>query len=241
MIETIEGLPEGTIGFAFSGMVSGDDYDNTLVPILDRAIEEHDRIKALLRFGAGFTGYTLEAAWDDTLAGLRHWRGFERIAVVSDVPWLRTAIRAIGALFPCPVGLFDADEEEQARLWLSESLGTIHLEEKEGIIHVRLIGKVEPSVYDRIDNEVNALFSRVSPVKLLIDLREFDGWSGLAALADHLSLVHEHRRQPQRVAVVGDQAWQKLAQKIVSRFTEAQTQYFDSAHCDQAEVWVQAG
>jgi hypothetical protein len=69
-------------------------------------IGTHDRIKALLVFGEGFEGYDLAAVWDDARLGLRHWRGFERIAVVSDVGWLRTAVRAIGVAMPCPVRLF---------------------------------------------------------------------------------------------------------------------------------------
>jgi flavorubredoxin len=78
-------------------------------------------------------------------------------------------------------------------------------------------------------------------VRLLIDLRQFDGWTGLAALADHLSLVREHRRTPQRVAVLGDAGWQKMAQKLASRFLQADTRFFDAAHAEQAQVWAAAG
>jgi hypothetical protein len=45
----------------------------------------------------------------------------------------------------------------------------------------------------------------------VLDLREFDGWAGLSALGDHLSLVREHYRVPERIAIVGDKAWQKMA------------------------------
>jgi hypothetical protein len=240
MIERISGLPEGTVGFRLRGLVRGEDYDTVLVPQLERAIEEHDRIKALLCFGEDFRGYELSAAWDDTLLGLRHWQGFERIAVVSDVGWLRTTIRAIAALLPCPTRLFHHGEETEARRWLAESLGSIHLEERPSYIRVQLIGRLEPSAYDAIEAEIAALFSRVSPVKLLIDLRDFDGWSGLAALGDHLSLLREHRRAPRRVAVVGQAGWQRLAQRLISRFIAAETRYFDAAHIEQAELWIQA-
>lgn len=238
MIETIAGLPEGTLGFSFSGRISGSDYDTVLVPAIDRAIETHDHIKALLVFGAGFEGYDLAAVWDDTLLGLRHWRGFERIAVVSDVAWVRTVVRAIGVAMPCPVRLFAAGEEQEARRWLAESLGTIHLEERDGVIRVRLIGQLEPRAYEGVEAEIAQLFSGGQPVRLLVDLREFDGWSGLAALGDHLSLVREHRHTPERVAVLGDQAWEKLAARLLSRFTKAETRFFDGAHAEQAELWA---
>jgi hypothetical protein len=241
MIEIIQGLPEGTLGFSLAGTVAKEDYDDVLVPALEMAIEEHDRVKLLMRFGEAFEAYSLAAAWEDTLAGLRHWRGFERIAVVSDVGWLRAAVAALAPLFPCPVRLFGLSVEEEARLWLAESLGTIHLDQQDGVIRVQLIGRLEPSSYDRIDDELNQLMSRISPVRLLIDLRQFDGWTGLAALSDHLSLIREHRRTPKRVAVLGDAGWQKLAQKLASRFLEAESRFFDAAHAEQAQVWAAAG
>jgi hypothetical protein len=241
MIEIIQDLPEGTLGFSLSGMVAGEDYTTVLVPTLERAIEEHDRVKLLMRFGESFEGYSPAAAWEDTLAGLRHWQGFERIAVVSDVGWLGAAVAAIAPLLPCPVRRFELAQEQQARLWLAESLGTIHLEQQDGLIRVRLIGRLEPSAYDRIDEELALLLSRVQPVRLLVDLREFDGWTGLAGLASHLSLVRDHRRIPERVAVLGDAGWQKLAEKLASRFLRAETRWFDAAHAEQAAVWAAAG
>ncbi|SBO44729.1 STAS/SEC14 domain-containing protein [Cyanobium sp. NIES-981] len=240
MIETIQGLPAGTVGFRLHGQVRGDDYDQVLVPAMESAIAEHDRIKALLCFDADFEGYDLAAAWDDTLLGLRHWQGFERIAVVSDVGWLRTAIRAIGALMPCPVRLFASAEEEEARRWLGESLGSLHLEAEGDVLRVRLIGQLEPSAYEAREAEIASLFSRPTPLKLLVDLREFDGWSGLAALGDHLSLVREHRRSLSRVAVVGNQAWQHLAERLIRRLLPAECRFFDAAHHEQAELWIHA-
>jgi hypothetical protein len=241
MIEIIQGLPEGTLGFSLSGTVSKKDYDDVLVPALERAIEEHDRVKLMMLFGEAFEAYSLPAAWEDTLAGLRHWSGFERIAVVSEVGWLRAAVAALAPLLPCPVRLFGLGGEEEARLWLAESLGTIHLDRQDGVIRVQLIGRLEPSAYDGIDVELTKLMSSTDLVRLLIDLREFDGWTGLAALNDHLSLVREHRRTPRRVAVLGDAGWQKMAQKLASRFLQAETRFFDAAHAEQAQVWAAAG
>jgi hypothetical protein len=240
MIERMTDLPEGTVGLTFSGRVSGQDYDTVLIPALERAIEENDRVKALFCFGEEFRGYELAAAWDDTLMALRHWRGFSRIAVVAGQPWLRTAVRAMGVLLPCPVRLFDASQLQEARLWLEESLGAIHLHEETGVVRAELIGRLEPSAYDRIEDDLAALFSRMESVRLLIDLRRFDGWADLSALADHLSLVREHRRVPRRVAVLGDARWQRTLQKILSRFSHAESRFFDAAHADQARAWISA-
>jgi len=43
MIEKLTGLQEGTVGFKFTGHVSGDDYDLVLTPAIDNALEKCDR------------------------------------------------------------------------------------------------------------------------------------------------------------------------------------------------------
>jgi hypothetical protein len=41
-------------------------------------------IKMLYVIGADFTGYELEALWDDSAFGVKHWHDFSRVAVVAD-------------------------------------------------------------------------------------------------------------------------------------------------------------
>jgi len=242
MITVMEDLPAGTLGFAFSGEVSGRDYDSVLVPAIDRAIDQHGRIKALLEFGPAFKGYTLEAAWDDTTLGLRHWDGFERMAVLSDVPWLRQAVRALGLVFPCPIRLFGAGETDQARRWLSESLGTIHVDQSGEVVTIEMIGCLDAEAYSRIDDDLAQVFShQKQPVRLLLDLRQFDGWLGLGALSQHLALIRDYRTLPRLVAVIGSQRWQHAAQRLLARFVNARTRYFDSDHFGDAQQWLCMG
>jgi hypothetical protein len=238
MIEELDGSPSGTLAFRFTGHVTGDDYEKVLVPAIDKAIEEHERIKLLAQIGPGFDGYRLDAAWDDTKLGLRHWRGFERIAVVTDVGWIRSSAKALGFMVPCPVQLFELGEIDDAKRWLSESLGSIHLSIDGPLLTIGLLGRLEPSAYEGVNEEVDNLMSRTDPVHLLLDLREFDGWAGLAALGDHLSLVREHYRIPKRIAVVGEKTWHRLAQRVMSRFVNAEARYFTSAEYDSAVAWA---
>jgi anti-anti-sigma regulatory factor len=238
MIEELSGLPVGIIGFRATGKVTGDDYDKVLTPAVDRAIEEHHHIKLLAVLGPDFDGYSLEAAWDDTRLGLRHWSGFERIAVATDVAWINVGIRALGFMLPCPIKLFRLDEQDDARRWLEESLGTIHLNSSDDVIVAQLIGKLEASAYDDMDEKIADAFSHTEHPRLLLDLREFDGWSGLSALSQHLSLVREHRRKPERIAVVGNKAWQRLAEKVMSQFVNAKAHFFDGDDYDGALAWV---
>lgn len=240
MIEEMTDLPEGILGFRISGDVTGGDYDSVLTPAIDRAIEKFDRIKLLAQVGPDFKGYSLDAVWDDTRLGLRHWNGFDRVAVVTDVGWIRMGIKAMAFMMPCPVQLFAIDELDDAKRWLSESLGSIYLQRKGDIVTARLLGKLDPGAYDGVNEEIDNIMSHAEHVRLVLDLREFDGWSGLSALGNHLSLVREHYRVPERIAIVGDKAWQKMAGKIVARFVNAHTRFFDSGDYDGAVAWVAA-
>ena len=240
MIEEIAGLPEGTLGFKISGDVTGRDYDSVLTPAIDKAIERFDRIRLLALVDSGFKGYSLDAIWDDTKLGLRHWNGFERVAVVTDVGWIKTGVKAMAFMMPCPVQLFAIGELDDAKRWLSESLGSIQVDSEGDVITARLLGRPDPGTYDGVNEEIDNVMSHAEHVRLVMDLREFDGWSGLSALGDHLSLVREHYRVPERIAIVGDKAWQKMAGKIMVRFVNAQTMFFDSGDYDGAVAWVAA-
>ncbi len=238
MIDTMQGLPDGTLGFRFRGKVTAADYANVLTPALERGLEQHDRLKLLVIMGEDFEAYELGAAWEDSKEALRHWSGFERLALVTEVPWMRLAMQAFAVALPCPSRLFANGDVEDARRWLSESLGTIHLSRDGEVVTARLIGSLEASAYDRAEPEIDALFSEIQGVRLLLDLREFDGWAGLGALGHHLALIRDHRRALRRVAVVGDAAWQKLAERVVSRLLPAEARFFPAVDHALAETWI---
>jgi len=241
MIELVSGSPEGTLEILITGTVTNEDYDSVLTPAIERALEEHDRIKVLVQVGPGFEGYSLDAAWDDTKLGLRHWKGFERAAVVTDVPWIKMMTRAFSFALPYPVQTFELGERDDARRWLSESLGTIRIrDEGNGVVHVSLIGLMEASAYEQADDELEDLIEKYGRIRLLLDLREFDGWQGLDALATHLSLVREHRKAPEKVAVVGDATWMDLARRVFSVFTGAESRFFAGDQFDDPEAWIRS-
>ena len=76
---------------------------------------------------------------------------------------------------------------------------TSQVDSEGDVVTARLLGKLDPSAYDGVNEEIDNVMSRAEHVRLVLDLREFDGWSGLSALGDHLSLVREHYRVPERL------------------------------------------
>jgi hypothetical protein len=243
MIEQIEGRPEGTLEYRCTGRITGEDYEKVLIPGVERALAEHDQIRLLCQIGPDFEIFQLDAAWDDAKLGLRHWNAFERMAVVTDVAWIRGTIRAMGFALPCPIQIFDLDELDEARRWLQESLGAIHLAFEDGsrLVRAQLLGSLEPSAYRDVNEEIDAFVARHTPFRLLLDLREFDGWEGIAGLREHLSLVRDHRRSLERAAIVGNRRWERLAARIIPRVVGVEARFFEASKYSDAEKWVTAG
>ncbi len=118
MIEQIKGMPAGTLGFRAIGKVTAEDYENVLVPDIEAVFALNDKLRLLYQLGPEFEGFELGAVWDDAKLGLRHLNGWDRVAVVTDVPWVRTMTEAAGFLAPASARLFHDAEFDAAMAWI---------------------------------------------------------------------------------------------------------------------------
>ena len=57
--------------------------------------------------------------WSDARIGIKHLTRFSRVAVVSDVPWIRHAVRLFAPMMPAEVDVFADGELEAAKAWIS--------------------------------------------------------------------------------------------------------------------------
>ena len=67
-----------------------------------------------------FDGMDAGAALDDFMVGMRHLTQWERIAMVSDVDWIKHAVKAFAFLFHGTLKLFPLAEAEAARKWITQ-------------------------------------------------------------------------------------------------------------------------
>ncbi len=120
MIKVIQGLPENTLGFEVSGKVTGKDYETVLIPAVEEKLKVFPKVRLLYHLGSAFTGYDMEAMWDDTKIGFKHMTAWERIAVVTDTEWIMKATHAFGFIMPGRVRVFKNNELSDAKEWLAE-------------------------------------------------------------------------------------------------------------------------
>ena len=140
MIELMSDLPGGVLGFTAIGKVTGADYERVLVPAVEAALKEHDKLALVYHCGDDFSGFDAGAMWDDAKVGLRHITSWRRIAVVTDIGWLRTAVRAFAAVLrdeaparPPWAASFDraearseeGDPESMLRDWLGDEIWSL--------------------------------------------------------------------------------------------------------------------
>ncbi|WP_321342022.1 STAS/SEC14 domain-containing protein [Breoghania sp.] len=119
MIEQLQGFPENIVAFACHGRVSRGDYEEVLIPAVDAAFADHDKIRLYYEVGDDLEHIDPGAMWSDFRTGLEHWLSWERIAVVTDVEWIAKTMSAFSFLMPGEVKLFSLSERAAAKAWLA--------------------------------------------------------------------------------------------------------------------------
>lgn len=120
MIAVMPDLPGNVLGFSASGKVTASDYETVLVPAVETALGRQGKLRLLYHIGADFDGFGIGALWADAKVGLEHPSAWERIALVTDVEWLRTTANVFGFAMPGEVRVFSNAELPDAKQWVAE-------------------------------------------------------------------------------------------------------------------------
>jgi hypothetical protein len=119
MLRLLEGFPDDVVAISALGRVTRRDYEETLIPCVDAALARHPKIRCYYELVGPFEGFDAGAAWDDLRLGIGHFTRWERIAIVTDVEWIRGAFRVFRFLFPGDMRIFGADQVRPARAWIT--------------------------------------------------------------------------------------------------------------------------
>jgi len=114
----IEGLPANVIGVDAEGVITAQDYDETLVPLIKDKLKIHDRLNLLFVAGPSFRAYSAGAVWDDARFGVTHLADFKKIAIVSDIDWIRMGTKLFGPLLLGDMHVFSMAELDDAKEWV---------------------------------------------------------------------------------------------------------------------------
>ncbi len=119
MIEMLEGFPESVVAAVAKGRLTKRDYDETLVPAIEAAFKRREKVRCYYELGREFSGMDAGAAWEDFRVGVAHLSSWERVAIVTDVDWIRLAMNAFRFLVPGEIRVFPTGEASEARRWIT--------------------------------------------------------------------------------------------------------------------------
>jgi hypothetical protein len=119
MFQIIDDMPVGTVGLTAKGAVTPTDCEQMLLPLVASHSASHRHIPMLLLFGRDFEDFTSDALGNGTEFAFKHWRDVGRLAVVSDVTWVRKAVWLFAPFMRGNVRIFHDYEIEQAKTWIA--------------------------------------------------------------------------------------------------------------------------
>ncbi len=119
MIETIETGSPNVVGFKLCGKLHDEDYQK-FVPKMETILTAEGKVRLFMEL-EDFHGWDLHAAWDDLKFSVKHYSGFERIAMVGDRNWEEWMASFCKPFTKAQVKYFDRLDVYAAWTWLLEN------------------------------------------------------------------------------------------------------------------------
>lgn len=118
MIEPLQDLPPGVIGFRAVGTVTAADYREVLDPAIDSALEARGRLDFVIVIDDEFDHYSLGAMLEDAKLLGRPLGVWDRAAFVTDRDVLTGLAVAFGGLMPGEFRVFPLERKDEAIAWV---------------------------------------------------------------------------------------------------------------------------
>lgn len=118
MLERLAGFPDHVVALAAKGKVTKLDYEQVLGPEVARAFKSKNKVNFYYELGPEFEGLDAGAAWEDFKEAVRHFGGWEKMAVVTDKEWIKRLVSGLGAIMPGQVRAFPYGEKLLAKAWV---------------------------------------------------------------------------------------------------------------------------
>jgi hypothetical protein len=105
------------------------------------------------------------------------------------------------------------------------------------VLGFRMSGKLHDEDYKTFVPAIDAALTRHEKVRLLAVFHDFHGWDA-HALWDDIKFATTHCTKLDRIALVGDRAWEKWMAMVCKPFTMARVRYFDANDVEAAKAWL---
>lgn len=105
------------------------------------------------------------------------------------------------------------------------------------VLGFKLSGKLHDADYAQFVPVIDAAIAKHSKVRLLAQFHDFQGWD-MHALWDDIKFSTTHCTKIDRIALIGENSWEKWMSTVCKPFTMAKIQYFSANQVDEAWAWL---
>lgn len=105
------------------------------------------------------------------------------------------------------------------------------------VLGFKMSGKLHDEDYKTFVPMIDEAASKQGKVRLLAQFHDFHGWD-MHALWDDIKFSTTHCTKIERIALVGEKAWEKWMAKVCKPFTMAKIKYFDASQIAAAWAWL---
>lgn len=109
------------------------------------------------------------------------------------------------------------------------------------IIGVRVSGELTEADYDRLVPSLEARVREHGPLRILFLMEDWHGWDSLGALWEDAKGDVRLNEHVKRLAMVGEEDWERWMTTLSKPFAEGTLRYFDRAQLDEAWAWIREG
>jgi len=105
------------------------------------------------------------------------------------------------------------------------------------VLAFKMSGKLHDEDYQHFVPLVDEAIAKHGKVRMLAQFHDFHGWDA-HALWDDIKFSTTHCTKIERIALVGEKAWEKWMAQVCKPFTMAKIRYFDASQLADAQSWL---
>ena len=105
------------------------------------------------------------------------------------------------------------------------------------LLEVRASGKLSKEDYEHFEPAVEGMIDSVGKIRVLFCMHDFHGWD-FGAIWEDTKFATKHCRDIEKLAMVGEKAWEKWMATICKPFTMSTIKYFDAGEEQAARKWI---
>ena len=105
------------------------------------------------------------------------------------------------------------------------------------VVGFKLSGMLTDEDYQTLVPQLEKIIEETGALSMLMEFEDFHGWEPKAAW-DDFKFAIKHGKDLERLAIVGDKAWEEWIAKLSKPFTTAEVKYYDTSQIEEAWEWL---